>query len=257
MSRIPRQIRADELSLIGPAGQASISSGNQDFLVRLFAQSSQGSVRTKLQVQVARMGQPLSSGTLFNQSMYTDVGVLGTDLNFTITGLDTSQAYRWRARLMYDPSQTSTDQLYSPWYSMSWGSLSGNADFRTGPVTPATATPTSIPTTTPIPTATPVPRIADFKGQIIDKKYFFVYPNPTRGVNVKFKFFLDQAARVSIKVYTPGNRFVWSREGHYPQGWTEVIWNTSGMANGVYLYIGEAESGHIKERIIKKIGLVK
>lgn len=232
---LPRQLRPDDLKLIGPAGLASSLSNNTDFLIRLFAHGSQGRISAKLQAQVAPAGQPLSNGIIYNQPAFTDLGISGRDLSLTVSGLNAMQAYHWRARLVYDPSKSSNGQLYGPWQRMSWGSLNGNADFRTGPTTPATPTPTAVPT---------VQQPDDFRGQIIDARHFFVYPNPSRGTNVKFKFYLKQPAEVRLKVYTPQNKFVWEQVNYYPIGWSEVIWNAAGMANGVYFYIGEAKNGN-------------
>lgn len=248
LNTLPRQMRPGDLSLIGSSGLASNSSDNTDFLVRLVARNSQGRSRVKMQVQVAQVGHPISSGSMYTQPNYLNVGMPGSDLSYTISGLQPRQAYHWRARLLYDPSQSSNGQLHSPWYRMAWGSLNGNADFRTGPVAPATPTPTAIPT---------VQLPDDFKGQIIDSRHFFVYPNPVRGTNVKFRFFLKQNAQVTIKVFTPQGKFVWETGGNYPVGWSELSWNASGMANGVYFYIGEAKNSIANEKITNKIGLIK
>jgi hypothetical protein len=111
------------------------------------------------------------------------------------------------------------------------------------------------------PTPTPVPTTAsaaDFKGKIIDEKYFYVYPNPTHGVNVKFRFFLPQSADVKIKIFTTSEKFVWETgERNYPAGWSELAWNASGMSNGVYFYIGYASNDKGREKIIKKLVLLK
>jgi hypothetical protein len=120
---------------------------------------------------------------------------------------------------------------------------------------PANSTPTSTPGPGH-PTVTPTPA-PDFQGQVIDPQYFYVYPNPTHGVNVKFRFFLPQSADVKIKIYTPTNDFVWETSGSYPSGWSELTWNASGMANGVYLYLGEASNDKGRDRIVKKLVLLK
>lgn len=127
------------------------------------------------------------------------------------------------------------------------------------PPTP-TITPTQTCTPTPTTTPTAIPTIQapdDFQGQLIDSKHFFVYPNPARGANVRFKFFLKQSAEVRIKIYTPQGKFVWEKTGNYPFGWNEFTWNALGMANGVYFYIGEARNSNHQEKITKKLGLVK
>jgi hypothetical protein len=108
-----------------------------------------------------------------------------------------------------------------------------------------------------MPTPTPRPSVPDFQGRVIDPKYFYVYPNPTHGVNVKFRFFLPQSADVKIKIYTPTNNFVWETSGSYPGGWSELVWNASGMANGVYLYLGEGSNDNGRDRIVKKLVLLK
>jgi hypothetical protein len=114
--------------------------------------------------------------------------------------------------------------------------------------------------TPPTPTPTPVPTasVNDFKGKIIDEKHFYVYPNPTHGVNVKFRFFLPQSADVKIKIYTTTDMFVWETGvRNYPAGWSELTWNASGMANGVYFYLGEAWNDKGRERVVKKPVLLK
>lgn len=129
-------------------------------------------------------------------------------------------------------------------------------------IKPPTPTSTPTQTCTPTPTATPtaIPTILtpdDFQGHLIDSKHFFVYPNPVRGTNVKFKFFLKQAADIKIRIYTPQGRFVWEKTSECPMGWNELTWNALGMANGVYFYLGEARNSNYTEKVTKKLGLVK
>jgi hypothetical protein len=115
--------------------------------------------------------------------------------------------------------------------------------------------PTPTPTPAPILTPTPAP---DFQGRVIDPKYFYVYPNPTHGVNVKFRFFLPQSADVRIKIFTTTDKFVWETgTRNYPAGWSELVWNASGMCNGVYFYLGEAWNDNGKEKVVKKLVLLK
>jgi len=133
------------------------------------------------------------------------------------------------------------------------------------PLTPTpTATLTLVPTSTPMPTSTPTPVLsptapAGFSGDILDSKYFFVAPNPTKGTNVIFKFFLKQAADVEIRIYTPQGSHVLTKPcNFYPQGWNTCIWNASGMANGVYFYIVEAKTSGVTEKLkVKTITLIK
>jgi len=125
--------------------------------------------------------------------------------------------------------------------------------------------PPPTPTTTPTPeptapvTTTPLPSIGDFQGQIVDPKYFYVAPNPARGTDVNFKFFLKQPAEVEIRIYTPQGSHVLTKSfNYYAQGWNTVVWNASGMANGVYFYVVEAKVNGITEKLkVKKLALVK
>ncbi len=118
-----------------------------------------------------------------------------------------------------------------------------------------TCTPTPVLTSTPTPTTTAAG--PDFSGHLIDRKFFYVYPNPVRGDVVRFRFYLKQDAAVKVTVYTLIGEKVWSMEQHSSQGWHEVTWNTSGMANGGYMYRVEAAGNGFNETLLKKLALVR
>jgi len=134
--------------------------------------------------------------------------------------------------------------------------------FQAGGITPTftptiTSTPGPTATPTPIP-PTPLPTAPSISGQIIDAKYFMVAPNPVRGTDVNFKFYLKQSAEVEIRIYTPQGSHVLTKPfNFYPQGWNSTIWNATGMANGVYVYIAEAKANGITEKLKKYLALVK
>lgn len=120
-----------------------------------------------------------------------------------------------------------------------------------------TATPTPLPTSTPIPTAT---ALQDFEGKIISKKYTYFAPNPVQGKTMNFVVWVKQACEIEAKLYTTTNRLVLSfnftcpGEGKYEH--QEYVGN---LANGAYLLLVKAKTqdGKIKERLIKKMALIK
>jgi len=141
-----------------------------------------------------------------------------------------------------------------------WGFLAENPQVYQSPtITPTlgpTSTPSRTPTATPFVSATPTP-LPNFNGRIIDPLYFYVYPSPCRSVFVPFRFFLKQSADVKVTVYTLMGNKVWTHQGYYPQGWSEFIWNSTGVANGGYVFIAEASSGGMRETLRKKFGMVR
>ena len=126
----------------------------------------------------------------------------------------------------------------------------------TSTLTPV-CSPTTTPTLTPTPTITPRMHIDGFEGRIIEKRYFYCYPNPAKSTLVRFKFFLQQGAKVKITIYASNGSFVWSQEDHYHEDWNEWVWNASGMANGVYFYKVDASVGGVHETLTKKLALVR
>jgi len=273
LSVIPRQARADGSQLIMPVGMASDLLSNTAFRVRLFGRSTQGRIRARLQVQIAESGQSLVSGTMHTQAGYTDLGVPGAEMEYQVSGLNALQAYYWRARLLYDPAQVNNGQLHSPWFRISKGNLEGNADMRTGPEPPLTATSTMSPTVTLTatitptltvsPTATPTATITltptvtqtsglaniDLKGKAV-----LAYPNPAQK-QMKFLMHLDKATDVEINIYNlTGERIAKLKES-MPAGRGQVlIWNCADIAPGIYLakvYFNSKEKQTIKLAVMR------
>ncbi|MCD4812817.1 FG-GAP-like repeat-containing protein, partial [bacterium] len=273
LSMIPRQARADGSQLIMPVGMASDLLSNTAFRVRLFGRSTQGRIRARLQVQIAESGQSLISGTMHTQAGYMDLNVTGTEVDYQVSGLTAHQAYYWRARLLYDPAQVSTGQLHSPWFRISKGNLEGNADMRTGPEPPPTATPTITPTSTTSPTVTLTATITptattsptatitptatqtsglaniDLKGKAV-----LAYPNPTQN-QMKFLMHLDKATDVEINIYNLTGERIAKLKETIPAGRGQVlVWNCADIAPGIYLakaYFGGEEKQTIKLAVVE------
>lgn len=106
----------------------------------------------------------------------------------------------------------------------------------------------------------PTPTLEGFKSNIISEKYTYVYPNPVRGRNARFRVYTKEPARLILKIFTPQGQFVYSREITASGiGYVEFDWECSNIANGVYFYQVEAtglRSG-IKEKVLKKLALIK
>ena len=238
----PRQVKADGASLIGPACAASYSPSNTQARIRLWARASQGRTRAKLQVDTALPGTGFTGSNLQTGTIYQDIGVHGIDLELLLTGLDPMQAYRWRARLLYDPSNAPYGLLHSPWYSLCSGYLEGEHDFRTGPFAENTSTPT--------PEYTPVNTPA-----IPGTRFSFRIHNPvvrvSRGESARIVFELEQAESVRLRIYNITGRLMHSSLEYYNAGRHEIIWNGSGNAgSGTYLVYFEAGQHKARGKIV-------
>jgi hypothetical protein len=236
----PRQVKADGASLIGPACAASYSPSNTQARIRLWARSSQGRTRARLQVDTALPGTGFMGSNLQTGASYQDIGVSGMDMELLLTGLNPMQAYRWRVRLLYDPSNAPYGLLHSPWYSLCSGYLEGEHDFRTGPWALPTATPTYTPVNTP---AIPGGRFS-----------FRIY-NPvvrvSHGESASIIFELEQAESVHLRIYNITGRLMHSSLEYYNVGRHEIIWNGSGNAgSGTYLVYFEAGRHKARGKIV-------
>lgn len=106
----------------------------------------------------------------------------------------------------------------------------------------------------------PTPTLTDFDSSIINEKYTYVYPNPVRGKQARFRVYTKEPAKLLLKIYTPQNKFVYSREiTTNGIGYFEFDWECSNLANGVYFYLIEATglSSGIKEKVLKKMAIIK
>jgi thermitase len=84
------------------------------------------------------------------------------------------------------------------------------------------------------------------------------YPNPTKGGQVTFAYELSlPASQVTFKLFTTAFRKVAEFNGTPNAGLNNVSFNTSGLANGLYYYVMEAEAGGHKEQKIGKLIVTK
>ena len=87
----------------------------------------------------------------------------------------------------------------------------------------------------PTPTITCTP-IRTFGNDIMSEHFVFAAPNPIRGTTGHIFFDLSDHAEVTLKIYSTSNNLVISQHwDNLPAGTNTWNWNTSGIANGVYL----------------------
>ncbi|MEW6516981.1 MAG: carboxypeptidase regulatory-like domain-containing protein [candidate division FCPU426 bacterium] len=79
---------------------------------------------------------------------------------------------------------------------------------------------------------------ADFTLEpLISRDEAISYPNPCRGKQIKFLYWLDEDATVLIRVYNQTAALVWDWEGQgQGQKYNQHEWDVSGVAPGVYLF---------------------
>ncbi len=131
-------------------------------------------------------------------------------------------------------------------------------------ITPATLSPTPTKTAQVMPTATitvtsTITPIAGFNGKLLDPKYTYFAPNPTRGDHLKFVVQVPRACELECKLYTTSHRSVLGFNLSCPgQGQYEHREYVGNLANGVYLLLVKAKSADgTEDRVIKKLALIK
>lgn len=110
----------------------------------------------------------------------------------------------------------------------------------------------------PTPTVTCTP-IRTFGSELLSLDYVYAAPNPIRGNRANIVYHLAESADVEIKIFTVGNDLVISKHwDNAPAGENHWYWNTTGIANGVYLLWIKAEGRNGKNtKVIKKIALIR
>lgn len=110
----------------------------------------------------------------------------------------------------------------------------------------------------PTPTITCTP-IRSFGGEVINAAFVYAAPNPIRGTTADIYFDLAFPAEVTVKIFTTSNNLVLSKHwDSLSPGTNHWQWNTSGVANGVYLLWIKATGFNGKTTtVIKKLALVK
>jgi hypothetical protein len=94
----------------------------------------------------------------------------------------------------------------------------------------------------------------------------YAWPNPSRGNEVYFHFYVNQNARVKVEVFNLTGRriavFEGLGEGGRPPHQVSsnaLVWNISGVASDVYLFrlSAESEVPGAKGSVLKKFAIVK
>ncbi len=244
----PRQRTADGTSLIGPVCAASYLPSNTQARIRLWGRTSQGRTRAKLQVETALPGNGFTGTNFQTGTAYQDIGVSGLDMELLLTGLIPMHAYRWRARLLYDPTNAPYGLLHSPWFGMNLASLEGGCDFRTGPFAENTPTPTPGPTSTPTPVFI-VTHTPSLSGPFFKITHALV--RASRGENAKMEINLFQGSQVRIKIYDiTGREITILRDEYMSAGRHEIEWNGSNAGSGMYLVYCEAGKHHARGKVV-------
>ncbi|HLD29727.1 MAG TPA: hypothetical protein VJC03_05250, partial [bacterium] len=105
--------------------------------------------------------------------------------------------------------------------------------------------------------------VMEFMGApyLLEKGKTYVYPQPASGSELFFKFYLGNVADVTIKVFNVNGDMVFEEKEIYDLtdiGMArEIRWDTGRIASGVYIWILEAEGSGRKEKVKKKLAIVK
>ncbi len=80
---------------------------------------------------------------------------------------------------------------------------------------------------------------------LISQNEAISYPNPCRQDQLTFLYWLDEDSTVLIRVYNQSGRLVWDWEGQGKGNtYNNHVWQVSGVAPGVYLFIITARDQH-------------
>jgi hypothetical protein len=95
-------------------------------------------------------------------------------------------------------------------------------------------------------------------GALLSADAVYTYPNPARGDNLTFKFYVSDKARITVDVYNvAGEKVARLEKTGCPAGLTsEIIWNIENIASGVYVYRLSAESASGSKTITKKLAII-
>ena len=91
------------------------------------------------------------------------------------------------------------------------------------------------------------------------REVVYNYPNPARGRETIFRYYVREPAHVSIWIYDLSGDFVQELSAEETmQGYGEIRWDLSGIASGVYIYRFRASYPHTEIRLpVKKVLIVR
>ena len=95
-------------------------------------------------------------------------------------------------------------------------------------------------------------------GTLMSKNSVYTYPNPAKGDNLTFKFYLADKAYVSVEVYNvAGEKIIKLEKANCLAGVaSEIVWNVKNIATGVYIYRVEAQSASGSAVVTKRLAII-
>ena len=189
----------------------------------------------------------------FNEFVGTPTWSFTPTNTFTITNTFTSTPTPTPSSTPSDtPTDTSTDTPCMV------GGVPCTGTFTSTPTNSPTNTPSFTATYTPTPTSSVTPTHTVTLTPTLNPSTLvynnLLYPNPAKGGQVTFSYQLSVPANnVTFKLFTVAFRKVAEFSGTPNAGPNNVPFSTSGLANGLYYYVMEAEAGGHKELKIGKM----
>ncbi len=102
---------------------------------------------------------------------------------------------------------------------------------------------------------------ADFKLEpLIGHDEAVSYPNPCRGAQVSFLYWLDEPSMVLIRVYNQAGELVWDQEERgVGNSYNKQLWQVSGVAPGVYIFRVSARGDQGSQKVFPtgKLTIIK
>jgi len=95
-------------------------------------------------------------------------------------------------------------------------------------------------------------------GELLVYDKVYTYPNPARGDELTFKFYVADKSYVTIDVYNvAGEKVARLEKPNCPAGIvSEIKWKITNYASGVYIYKVEARSPSGSKKIVKKLAII-
>ncbi len=96
-------------------------------------------------------------------------------------------------------------------------------------------------------------------GELLSRTRVFNYPNPAKGKNTTFRYYVNQDAVVTIRIYNLAGELVaqLKDKGIGGRQDNEIVWNMGNVASGVYIYQLRAQAPGETSFITKKLAIVR
>ncbi len=85
------------------------------------------------------------------------------------------------------------------------------------------------------------------------------WPNPARGKETRFRFFLNSPCRVTVKIYDINGNRMNTLTGEFSEGGRhhEIVWDVSQVPSGVFNAVLEFDSGSRKDKTLVRTAVIK